>query len=465
MDDQLDNDLKKRIREVFDNYDDEHADAGWLLLREKYPEKAKRRPVAWLWYGSVAALVLIFLGIFLFRQAPVKKEKLAAGKPHPANHVPKNIEKENNIKDNSNSNKADSVISSLQKQDYANNNAHPGRLHTNSYHKTGQQPVVPSVSDNQKSVVAVNESKNDATSKELAAANQPNTNDQHITANNAVSNLKTDTVNKQPAKALAAATTPGGVNMLAQEKKANKTLFADDEPSTIKKTEKSDKSNKSVLFGVYAATYFNYAKGSNSQLNVGAGVTSDIKINKNLNLSTGVTIAQNTLSYGNQVPDGPQLNAAPAIAVTHFALAAGQNVYSAATPSLKNYNANLVGLDIPLNLKYQFDPEKNNTYVSLGVSSGTFINETYTSTYNYTVPYVSFAAISQSTDQTSHQSFNSFYFAKTLNFAFGTGYTLGRDKLIIEPFLKYPLEGLGTQQIKFGAGGINLKFNFQTRKK
>ena len=49
MDDQLDNDLKNRIRDVFDNYEDEHADEGWLLLREKYPEKAKRRAVAWLW--------------------------------------------------------------------------------------------------------------------------------------------------------------------------------------------------------------------------------------------------------------------------------------------------------------------------------------------------------------------------------------------------------------------------------
>src|ERR1700743_3158262 len=182
MDDQLDNDLKKRIREVFDNYDDEHADAGWLRLREKYPEKAKRRAVAWLWYGSVAALVLIFLGIFLFRQAPVKKEKLVASKQHPVNPAPKNPGKENNIKDNG---KADSVINSLQKRDFANNNAHPGHSHTNSFNKTSQLPVVPSVSNKQSGIVMVNKSKNDTASKELVAANKPKTQDQHITANNA----------------------------------------------------------------------------------------------------------------------------------------------------------------------------------------------------------------------------------------------------------------------------------------
>jgi hypothetical protein len=43
MDDQLDNDLKNRIREVFDNFEDASADEGWLLLREKFPEEESKR--------------------------------------------------------------------------------------------------------------------------------------------------------------------------------------------------------------------------------------------------------------------------------------------------------------------------------------------------------------------------------------------------------------------------------------
>ena len=42
MDDQLDNDLRDRIREVFDNYEDTTADEGWLLLRERFPVQEKR---------------------------------------------------------------------------------------------------------------------------------------------------------------------------------------------------------------------------------------------------------------------------------------------------------------------------------------------------------------------------------------------------------------------------------------
>jgi RNA polymerase sigma-70 factor (ECF subfamily) len=34
-----------------------------------------------------------------------------------------------------------------------------------------------------------------------------------------------------------------------------------------------------------------------------------------------------------------------------------------------------------------------------------------------------------------------------------------------KPFLKYPLNGLGEQQIRFGAGGLNLKFDFKSSKK
>ena len=106
-------------------------------------------------------------------------------------------------------------------------------------------------------------------------------------------------------------------------------------------------------------------------------------------------------------------------------------------------------------------PKKNDTYISAGLSSGTFIDESYT--YHYSYPTRQSLA---PPDATTHQSFNSFYFARTLNLAFGVGYPFGKsNRLIIEPFFKYPLDGLGSQQIRFGAGGVNLKLNFQPSKK
>jgi hypothetical protein len=253
-----------------------------------------------------------------------------------------------------------------------------------------------------------------------------------------------------------------------QARKQEKKLFDDEKIAEAKTEKKSEKSDKSVRLGIYAATYFNYAKGSSNQFNLGAGITSDISLSQNLKLSTGLSIGQNTLNYAGQAQAPEQSYQLAAAANTNTAKPAAVNSFSparalytaTATPSqFKNYSANLVGLDIPLNLKFVIDPQKSQTYILAGVSSGTFINEKYTYIYDNQSLYSS--NISQTQDKSTSQSFNSFYFAKTLNLAFGTGYNIGSNKLVIEPFLKYPLDGLGSQQIKFGAGGINLKFNFR----
>ena len=62
MDDQFDDSLENHIRLVFEKFEDPTADEGWLLLREKFPEKGKKRPVVWLWWSSAAAILLLALG-------------------------------------------------------------------------------------------------------------------------------------------------------------------------------------------------------------------------------------------------------------------------------------------------------------------------------------------------------------------------------------------------------------------
>ena len=472
MDDQLDNDLRNRIREVFENYDDEHADEGWLLLREKYPEKAKRRPIAWLWWGSVAAaLVLLFLGILWYNYTPKKENQFTGNKQHPAHltQKPEESKKDNNKGIDESNMKADSVLSSLQKEALANNKVSSGHLHKNTAGKTNHpksNPVALNKATNE-NIINVPPAGNGLIAnndpvKDPAAVNAVKTQAKPPVEANKMDNTaaKVDSGNKASAKSMAVVTQPAGINMQEQAKKPNKILFADDEIPKNKKPEKSELTDRAVRFGVYATSYVNYAKGSNNQMNLGAGISSDIRLSRKLNLSTGVSIAQNTLSFGSQLPSNTaKLNAA----TSSIASADNQLAFAAATPALKNYNANLVGLDVPINLKYQFNPEKNAAFVSLGVSSGTFINETYTSTYNLVTPFAS--NLSQTADQSLHQSFSSFYFAKTLNFSFGTGYRIGGNDLIIEPFLKYPIEGLGSQQIKFGSGGLNLKFSLQAKRK
>jgi len=482
MDDPLDNDLKKRIREVFDHYNDEHADEGWQLLREKYPEKANRRPILWLWWGSAAAVLLLFMGILLLNKKPEKENKLTGNKPIINHPIIKSIEPQKNDiridKSAKDSNAAaDSVMNSMQNQILADNQPSSGRSHKNKITNTGKLSAQFETSDKMASNNYV-DSKKTAPDNELSVSNNPEQNitaanpaktaeKQTITASKADNATKVDTANNVATQSMAIAKQNNGINMPNQSKQPNKTVFADNEVSKDKKNQ--EYRGRAIRFGIYAATYVNYAKGSNNQVNEGLGISSDIRLSRKLNLSTGVAIGQNSLNYGSQLPPEQarllsSTNVSPNASTNSLAAAAySKNAFSAATPSLKNYNANLVGLEVPVNLKYQFNPEKSATFVSIGVSSGTFIKESYTSTYSYITPFAS--NLSQTTDQSLQQKFNSFYFAKTLNFSFGAGYRIAGNDLIIEPFLKYPIQGLGAQQIKFGSGGVNLKFNFQGKRK
>ena len=457
MDDQFDDNLKKHISKAFENIESPTVDEGWLMLRKKFPEKEKDRPVVWLWRAAaaVAAVIILALGIGTWVNYQNNNTETIANKPSKIERF------EKNNGELAKKSIPDAVIDSAA---YSNN--------VSTGKKTAKQPAlkpyntVPNTNpmhtvDNVISKPAIDNTIN-PTLDNYANTNLPAnvTPGQTIINNNTSSPVKDSTINK-PDQNIAKQQT---VNPGILPKTTSYTLQDNQPIAPITNNEKK------VKFGIYAATYFNYAKGSENQINMGVGFTSDIKISKKVKLSTGVAIAQNSLNYINQPPSVPQnLLYNGAIANSSLGTANAYNFTSAqSAPAIKNYNALLVGLDIPLNLKYEFNPQKSRSYIVVGLSSGTFINESYT--YNFNTPNYGgslalLAGPQQQQSQTTKNSFNDFYFARTLNISFGLGYPLGKNHLIIEPFLKYPLAGLGAQQIHFGAGGINLKFDFQSSSK
>jgi hypothetical protein len=481
MDEQFDKILTSRIREVFEDY--EHpadADAGWKELRKKFPEPEKgNKKVALLWWSSVAAILMIFAGIGLWvknQETPVKKyANNRTNRQKPINNSIKterinpitsgsksidtnqtsvlkdNTDQQNNITEQrpaKNTNRQQPANDPLNNNNYVNNNAAPYAANvTKPVTQFTDGPVVNKAVTGQNPVIANQ-------SKENVIANIPAVKvkaDSPAVVNSAA--IAQQTLNKQPENANKA-----GSMARQQPKSIIELLEAEKQNTPQKKEPKTRADDKKVNFSVYAATYFNYAEGSTNQINAGAGFTSDIKLSRNIKLSTGVALAQNTLRYNSSVPkseNGSSLAfAAPSIQRADLFSA------NVSVPVFKNYNANLVGLDVPINIKYEFNPEKSDTYISAGLSSGTFIDEKYTYSYTYS------NSTSAVQDATTTNSFNSFYFGKTLNVSFGVGYPLGKsNRLIIEPFLKYPLDGLGAQQLRFGAGGLNLKINFKSLKK
>ncbi|MES2266221.1 MAG: hypothetical protein V4520_05655 [Bacteroidota bacterium] len=468
MDEQFDKKLSDHIREVFDNYEHPGAEHGWELLQAKVTAGKKGNKVAWLWWSSAAAVVLVFLGVMLWynnQSTAVNNMAVKSAKQQQQPVIKDTAAINNGIKPN----KTEQVIANNPTSTFNNTIVIPRYVDRtpatskpenpdtatqatkpNSWIGHPQPWQIPSKSIAQTKQAITN--KLPATDSQKVADNLPN---QPQLANNTLPVSKT--VQGDASGSSAAASQ----QQQQPAKRSIEDMFEADKLNRTAKTNKrADKPDaKKVNFSVYAATYFNYAEGSTNQVNAGAGLTSDFRLSKNFKLSTGVSIAQNSLNYNTQAPPAASVLASEAPALR------AESLFSSAAvlPVFKNYNASLIGLDIPINIKYEFDPQKTDAFISAGLSSGTFINETYTYRYGYSggAGFVSNAAPEE---QTLHNSFNSFYFAKTLNLSFGIGYPVGSNRLVIEPFVKYPLSGLGAQDIKFGAGGVNLKFSFKGKK-
>jgi len=447
-DDQLDNDLRDRIKQVFDDYQDDTAAQGWLLLRKKYPEEKKDRAIFWYRVAGVAAFFLLFLNIFLWYKYDSGYKKKMAGF-HKIERIDSDAMATTGVK----TIQRDSSIGGV-------NVSKPGISKAVAKVGAQQSPVAG------KSVIVAHFDQSsvnkyglpgfpvDSESKPIPVAT--------LTAANkapaVIDSVKTTVQASSPSSIgkksiMASQQQPVGVSKAMQQ------LF-DKEDKTKKNTDEQQTTANRIALGIYAASYVNYAKGSQRQFNNGAGISSDIRITDNLSISTGVAIGQNTLAYNNTMPSVPIATAAM-VATNSHNFQASSSMLPLIIPTSKNLNANLVNLDVPVNLKYNFNPQTGNTYVAAGLSSGTFINESYNTTYSYNAPDNGSVLQSQ---EGSHKSFDNFYFAQMVNLAFGVGYPLGKNKIVIEPFFKYPLNGLGDQHILFGSGGINLKFNFDSGK-
>jgi hypothetical protein len=463
MDEQFDNELKDRIKSAFENFEHHAVDKGWQRFQHKFPETGKNRGANWLWAGiALVAALLIFLGINVVITHQESETKKISQKA--INHY----------------NNADKISSQSE--------VDSGMDKSSSHTATTKHLITDTVLPNAgvKIIAKIQASKtqmqapksNHASVIKTSSIKNRTTKTQTIKTDNETVLSSTDKKEEvavvstaNTAENLAPVTNTDTSKEIAQQGLANSFVAHDDTAAKAKssvtlqntkaKSRKTiEKDTRKVEFGIYAGPYVSYAQGSSATVNAGAGVTVDIPLFKNLKLSTGLAIEQHTLNYGSQLPNNTS------VFLTNAALKFNlvQQLASAATAGvpyslvLDNYTARLVGLDLPLNLKYQFNSQTTYRYLSVGVSSGAFIHQSYTYQYNYSSRLVKMEALIN--------GLNNYHVANTLNVAFGFGYPVGKNnRLIIEPFIKYPLSGLGDESLRFGAGGINLKFGFQSAKK
>lgn len=410
--------IADKIRRVFDNYEDPAADQGWQELRKKYPEP-DRKPLLF-WFSSAAAIMILTSLFFLYKDEP-KQETILAGKNHSSPAKADNPLKSENLPLNHQT--SDPIISDEIV-------AEPG------YTSAVNQSPNPAITTNKAITETLWAEAKNTDSKDYNKENEHLIN----TLSGSEQQEKSDTM------VLVQNQTPE-VRIQIRPKSIE---LKDQEDKKINSPKKRD---KNVVLGLYAGSFINYAEGSESNINLGAGISSDFRINNRLKLSTGINLSKNSLTYNEDTPSN---------AYGSFQPASG---FAASTlVSVNNYQAELLNMEIPVNLKYSFSPGKNSAYIQAGLSSGTYLNEHYAINFNNFNSLIG-AAVAQD-EQVISKKFNHFDLMRTVNLSFGFNTKISKNQSIgIEPFIKYPLGGLGSENLKFGSSGINIKMNFNTAKK
>jgi hypothetical protein len=490
MSEEFDKKLINRINEVFEGFEDDTANEGWAELRKSYPVKERKHIALW-WYSSAAAL-LIITSIWLFsnndQNQPyqnVKKQKeIKTEKPE------KSIKKD--IRNTIESVVSDNKSVRAAKRTNINEKSEPfERI-------TPPQKRNPSFSGSEKpdyrksDLIAFEKKagKSDPIKEPLSSHMNTSVQDEPLVAvaktqnDDAALNIafdkklmeqqtsKSDSIKQQQLQNMVKPSVAEQPVIVAQRKadeaKPNVTTNTRLPDITNNAEKTRSKADKNVIIGLYAGSYFNYAKGSETSVNTGFGVSSDIRVSKRIKVSTGISLGQNSLKFTESAvpPEVPtylalERNSSSSLGA-YYSPASDLSSNLISSYSINTYDAKLVALDIPINIKYSLLSKKNMLYLSTGFSSNFYIDESY----NYNYSYKSGGTNAQNvTNLQTTSNFQSFNFARVVNFSLGYDRPISNNtRLSLEPFVKYPLSGLGSHDLRFGAAGINLKLNFNGSK-
>jgi len=439
MQDSFDKKLAERIAQVFDEYEDDSADQGWEQLRMKYPAPQRRSSVVY-WLGSAAAILLLVAGVWLLY--PKNKKIQLASQEKPKESILPQEKSLSETRDEERERADEPAAESKNAEETTFYVARSGKRNVELNLPAKEQPVSMSLI-----ISALKDSSATTALEQTPVIASADTREQIPEQAPAVSGEV-----RRPQ----AAAVPESYDQLQQAKRE---LLAE-EGSNRKENSKDSK----LSFSLYAGSHVSYAEGSKSRVNTGIGISSELDLTSKLKLTTGVSIAQNSLRYDSRIP---QQAAASFLSSTmstsqNLMVAGPEAKTSAINYSIYGYDASLMGLDVPVNLKYTFFENRDEFYIVAGLSSNFFFDETYTYDYGYNSIHDS--SVESFPNEKTTTNTSSFDFARMLNLSVGYGYPVGKQsKLSLEPFLKYPLGGLGSQDIRFSSAGLNLKWNFNSR--
>ncbi|MFC5284973.1 outer membrane beta-barrel protein [Pedobacter alpinus] len=437
----FDKELRNHIKDTYDHYDDLLADDGWKQFNKQQNRK-KRGLVFWYTIptGVAAALALIWLfnGID-YNSITDKKSQITQ------TAIKENISENNTDGKLENIDKEYSSKSYLNKDDKTALSQSSNTL-ANSGEKTKGKVYIP-----QEALLSNNQIENSRIAILPVSVQKDTIYQITFSSNNKADIVTPKLAQSTPENRFKNDTFLAKLNLEDISKPSLKELT----PNKAVES-KSKKSNFNLTFD--ANTYYNFtANQVNNQPNIGVGVLSEFRLSKKLSINTGIAINRQTTNFDGNQNSNNFKNVAASAPLT------GNSSFNA-LPSALETSARLVGFDIPINLKLDFKVGKANTFITTGLSSYSLLNEKYVnqlSVVSYSLNGFANKNTITSVQNNPESSFNDFQFARTINFSFGVLYPISKTNSIsLEPFMKYPLNGLGYQDLKIGSGGISFKLNF-----
>jgi hypothetical protein len=459
MNKEKDEDLDKLFRKRLEDPVNEPAfrDADWDAM-EQMLDKGKKRPAIIYWLpvlGSVAALLLLFIGYMFLKTdvvKPVKQQQMSASHQEHANPAGNTTVKK---KDNTGtSGEPSRQAADISKQQTLNTAKYAGNQAVKRHGKksksfftlsSGEDRRIATgrVSDNNAETIAASTAPKTvqpgiSSNQPPVVNNQPATiNDQAIANNNVPEKKDIGVPTDQKDLGTADNSVTNPVVSKQKDSDAANTLASATEVAPDKTKVISPKrpgSRPQFAFGILASSDLNGVNSSFQQSKIGSnfGATFSVTFAKKWTISTGAVYAIK-----------PYL--------TNFDNY--HSTYQFGTDPTSVY-ANCRMLDIPLNINYQvYHLQANSITLGTGLSSYFMLREDYR--FNYASSYsanwpTGYSVINKNHNILSVLNLDATY-THQINSKFG---------VTVQPYLKVPLADVGASQVRLQTTGVALGFSW-----
>lgn len=206
--------------------------------------------------------------------------------------------------------------------------------------------------------------------------------------------------------------------------------------------------------GVMVAPSF----GNTKKLNMGYGVSMGYNLSDKLSLNSGIAYNEMAATKG---AGGPPAMANPSAA----------SAFASDAKSLESSETRVVGIDIPLELKYHLS---KNFYANVGVSAFAVLNQKQDNTFiqgkvvaraennlSGDQELKTYFVNQRVTEKVSDPEVKENRYLGFYNFSLGFKQKVSKNKSIaIEPFMKVPMKDITSENLRLMGTGVRLKFDF-----